>query len=53
MKQKFIIKHSCKYSKHKNFKMVKKELFDKKDINVECKLNKNFNKWVPIKDILL
>ena len=46
-----IIKHS--YASIPNIKTSKwlKELFEKKeDIMVECKLNKNFNKWVPIKE---
>jgi len=46
-----IIKHS--YASIPNIKTSKwlKELSDqKKDINVECYLNKEFNKWVPTKE---
>ena len=46
-----IIKHS--YASIPNIKTSKwlKELTDeKKDVNVECYLNKEFNKWVPIKE---
>jgi len=46
-----IIKHS--YASIPNTKTSKwiKELFDEKDnIMVECKLNKRFNKWQPIKE---
>ena len=47
-----IIKHS--YASIPNIKtsLWLKELFDQKeDIIVECKLNKRFNKWAPIKNI--
>ena len=46
-----IIKHS--YASIPNIKIAKwlKELFDQKeDITVECKLNKRFNKWTPMKE---
>ena len=46
-----IIKHS--YATIPNIKtsLWLKELFDQKeDIIVECKLNKRFNKWSPIKE---
>ena len=46
-----IIKHG--YASIPNIKTSKwlKELSDqKKDINVECYLNKEFNKWVPTKE---
>ena len=46
-----IIKHS--YASIPNIKtsLWLKELFDQKeDIIVECKLNKRFNKWAPIKE---
>ena len=46
-----IIKHS--YASIPNIKtsLWLKELFDQKeDIIVECKLNKRFNKWTPIKE---
>ena len=46
-----LIKHS--YASIPNIKTSKwlKELFDKKEnIIVECKLNKRFNKWTPIKE---
>ena len=46
-----IIKHS--YASIPNIKTSKwvKDLIDSKDdVMVECKLNKNFNKWVPIKE---
>lgn len=46
-----LIKHS--YASIPNIKTSKwlKELFDNKnDIIVECKLNKKFNKWQPIKE---
>ena len=46
-----IIKHS--YATIPNIKTSKwiKELIDEKDnVIVECKLNKRFNKWQPIKE---
>ena len=34
----------------KTSKWLKKLIDSKENVNVECKINKRFNKWMPIKE---